>query len=145
MAKTAANIQGIHRGMDKVLGHARRERPPLRKVVGPDLPRRRMFRDLPIHQRLRERWLVVLVVAVPAIHDQVDQEIGVEMLPVRDRKLRGRDAGLDVVAVDVNDRNIESAGEIGRVLGRVSVVWLGGKSQLIVHDHVDCAAGGVPV
>src|SRR5207249_2277519 len=47
-----------------------------------DLPHRGMVPNALVHHRLGERRIVELVVAVPAIADQVDEDVAAELLPV---------------------------------------------------------------
>ena len=68
-----------------------------------------MRRDLFVHQRLRECGLVSFVVPVPAVADQIDEEVALELLAVRDRETRRFHARFGIVGVHVNDRNLESA------------------------------------
>ena len=57
-----------------------------------------MLGDDLVHQRLRERRLVGLVVAVTAIADEVDEEILIEPLAIRDAEAHGLNARFGVVA-----------------------------------------------
>ena len=71
---------------------SRRRRPALItpaaiELVGVELARARMLRDLLVHQRLRDHRLVGLVVAEPAEADEVDEHVLVELLPVLERDL----------------------------------------------------------
>ena len=132
--------------------HARRARPPARRARaaaswplghqrrGVLLPHGRVLRDLLIQQRLRERRLVALVVAVAAVADQVDEEVEREALPVGPRQPRRLDARLGVVGVDVHDRHLEAARQAAGVAGRERLVRLGGEAELVVGDDVDGAA-----
>ena len=45
----------------------------------------------------------------------------------------------------MEDRNLESLGQIGRVVRRPGIGRIGGESHLIVHDDVDRAAGAVGI
>ena len=81
----------------------------------------RVRRDLLVHQRLRERGLVAFVVPVAPVADQVDQEVALESLAVRERQPRRLDARFGIVGVDVDDRDLEAARQPARVRGAVRV------------------------
>ena len=81
----------------------------------PDLAHRRVRGDLLVHQRLRERRLVALVVAVAAVADQVDEEVALEPRAVRERQPRRLDARYRIVGVDVDDRDLEAARQAARI------------------------------
>jgi hypothetical protein len=57
------------------------------QLVGVQLARARVLRDLLVHQRLRHHRLVLLVVAELAEADDVDDDVLVELLPVVERDL----------------------------------------------------------
>ena len=87
--------------------------------------RRGVLADHLVHQRLRERGLVRFVVTVSPIANEVDEEILVESLPVGDAEPHGVHARFGVVAVDVNDRHLESLRQIARVVRRARVDRIG--------------------
>ena len=97
------------------------------------------------HRRLRVGGLVGLVVAEAAVADHVDHDVAAPALAVGHRQPDRRDAGLDVVGVDVDDRHVEALGHVGRVGGRARVLGVGGEADLVVLDQVDGAAGRVPL
>ena len=77
---------GRHRVGLAVTQHAR-----LDETLGIELPRRRMARDRAVHQRLGEGRLVGLVMAVPAIAEQVDDDVLLEFAGgIRQRRGRLR-------------------------------------------------------
>ena len=88
--------------------------------------------DLAVHQRLGERRLVPLVVAVPAVADHVDDDVLAERLAEVERQLADVDDRLGVLAVDVEDRHLDHLGDVGAVAGRaarrsgavVKPIWL---------------------
>ena len=94
-------------------------------------------------QRLRECRLVAFVVAVSPVADEIDQEIATESRAILPRHPRGFEARDRIVGVDVDDRNLEAARQPARV---ARAVGLGGrcrKSELVVGDDVNRAAGVV--
>ena len=113
------------------------------QLLGVDLAHRRVRLDRAAHDRLRVGGLVQLVVAEAAVADQVDQHVALVALAVGHRDLRGADAGVHVVGVHVDDRDVEAARQVADVVGRARVVRVGGEPDLVVGDDVDRAAGGV--
>ncbi len=78
------------------------------ELRGELLAHRRMLGDRSGEERLRVRGLVLLVVAVPAIADEVDDDVVAEPHAIREREPDRRERGLRVVGVDVDDRTVES-------------------------------------
>ena len=96
-----------------------------------------------VHQRLRERRLVGLVVAVPAVAEHVDHDRLLEPLAELGGDLGDVHHGFRVVAVDVEDRRLHHLGHV-RAVGRgARVARVGGEADLVVDDEVDRAAGAV--
>ena len=60
-----------------------------------------------------------------------------------DRQMHGRDARVDVVGVDVHDRNVEAFGQVRRIARRARVGRIGREADLIVGDEMNRAAGFV--
>ena len=52
---------------------------------------------------------------------------------------------LDVVGVDVDDRDVEALRHVGGVGGRAALLGVGREAHLVVLDDVDRAAGRVAV
>ncbi len=100
--------------------------------------------DCLVHERLRERRFVALVVAMSSVPDQVDQEILVKFLSVCCRYPAGFYARSRVVGVDMNYRDLKPFRKVAGVPCASRLVWRGGVSQLIVRDNVYRAAGRVP-
>ena len=94
-----------------------------------------------VHQRLGERRLVALVVAVPAVADHVDDDVLAERLAELERQLGDVDDRLGILAVDVEDRHLDHLGDVGAVARRAGVAGRGGEADLVVDDDVDRAAG----
>ena len=99
--------------------------------------------DALVHQRLRVRRLVALVVTVAAIADDVDHDVAVELVAIHHGEPDGRQAGLGIVGVDVDDRRVEALGEVARVVGGAPFARVGGEADLVVADEMDRAAGRV--
>ena len=71
-----------------------------------------MVLDLRVAARLRDGRIVDFGVAVTAIADEVDDDIGAERVTIVRRDLRGANDGFSVFGVDVKDRNRQALGEI---------------------------------
>ena len=103
-----------------------------------------MRRDLLVHQRLRQRRRVLLVVAELAEADDVDDDVLVELLPVVERDLAAQDDRFRIVAVDVQHRRLDHLDDVGAVERRARIARVGrGEADLVVDDDVDRAAGVV--
>ena len=113
------------------------------EAVGVELQRGLVALDRGVHQRLGEHRLVALVVAEPAVAEDVDDDVLVEALAELDRDAGGVDHGLGVVAVDVEDRRLDHQRDVGRVGRGARVHRRGGEADLVVDDDVDGAAGPV--
>ena len=112
--------------------------------LGVQLAHRLLLLDRVVHQRLGERRVVALVVTAAAVADEADDDVLVERLAVLVGERRDADAGLRVVAVDVEDRRLDHAGDVGAVRGRARRGRARGEADLVVDDDVDRAAGAVP-
>ncbi len=131
-----------HRGVfrDQFVRQRGRHGAALHERLGVLLAHGRMFAHALVELRLREGRLVTLVVPVPAVADEVDEEVELEALPVGPREPRRFDAGHRIVGVDVHDRDLEAARQAARVAGRERLVRIGGEAELVVRDDVDRAA-----
>ena len=122
--------------LDRRLG---RPRPPAIEPLGVELARPSgCSRDLLVHHRLRERRLVALVVAVPAVADEVDDHVAPERLAELDRQPRRLHDRLGVVAVDVEDRGLDrswrrrwgsgvnrsSSGDVVKPIWLLTMMWI---------------------
>ena len=114
----------------------------LRRVL---LAHGRVLGDRGREQRLRVRRLVLLVVAVAAVADEIDDDVVAEAPPVREREPDGRDRRFRIVGVDVDDGNVEALREVARVARRAAALGIGGEADLVVRDQVQRAAGRVAV
>ena len=116
------------------------EDPFLHQSVSPDLPHRRMPADLLVHQRLRVRRLVALVVAVPAVPDEVDDDVFRKCHVEVDRQLDRGEARLGIIRVHVQDRKPEAQRDVARVAAGARVVRIGREPELVVGHDVNRAA-----
>ena len=81
--------------------------------------------------------------AAAAVADEVDDDVLVERLAVLEGEPGHADAGLGVVAVDVEDRRLDHPRHVGGVERGARRAGRGGEADLVVDDHVDRAAGAV--
>ncbi len=108
--------------------------------AGVQLPERRVGLDLLVEQRLGDRRVVHLAVAVPAEADQVHHHVALEGEAVVDRELRHPRHGVRVLAVDVEDRHRQPARHVRGEAGGVEGLGLGGEADHVVDDDVHRAA-----
>ena len=134
-------VRGVGLGVRLLL----RQHSSLDQRAGVQLAHRGQALDPLVHLRLRVGGLVAFVVPVAPVADQVDQHVLVEAVPVRHGEPHRREAGLGVVGVDVDDRDVEALGQIGGVAGGARVLHVGGEADLVVGDEVERPAGPVPL
>ena len=79
--------------------------------------------------------------AVPAIAEQVDDNVLLEALAIFDGGARHLDNRFRIVAIDVKDRRLHPLRDIGRVGAGARKGWARRKPDLVVDDDVDRAAG----
>ena len=96
-----------------------------------------------VHQRLRERGIVGLVVSAPAVGDEVDDDVLMEGLAELEGEACHSEDRLGIVAVDVEDRGLHHARHVGGVDARAAVARRGGEADLVVDDDVHGATGAV--
>ena len=101
------------------------------------------FLDAGVHLRLGEGRLVALIMAVAAVADDVEHDIGMEIHAIFGDQAGGPDHGFRIVAIHMDDRRLDALGHIGAVKARIGIDRHGGEADLIVGDDVDGAAGAV--
>ncbi len=116
-----------------------------RERGGVELAYRCMVLDPPRHQRLGVRRFVLLVVAEAPVADEVDDHVLAEALPERHRQPDRRDRRFGVVGVDMDDRHVETLGEIARVPGRTTLLGIRREAHLVVGDEMQRSPGRVAV
>ena len=141
--RAARFLQTLRRLVDHRLRLLRRDDALIDQLVGEELADGRMILDSLGHLRLGVRRLVLFVVTEATVTDEVDERIASEGAAEVHRQMHGGNARVDVVGVDVNDRNVEAFGEVGGVPGRARVVGIGREPNLIVGDEMQGAAGFV--
>ena len=78
--------------------------------------------------------------AVAAVADEVDDDVGVEALAVLGGDGGDAHGGVGVFGVDVEDGDGQALGEVGGEAGGVGLFGVGGEAEEIVGDDVDGAA-----
>ena len=96
-----------------------------------------------VHLRLCVAGLVTFVVAKPAVPDEIEHDIPVELPPVFVRDASGSNTRLGIVAIDVDDRCLDCLGDVGGVVARPGVATGSSEADLVVDHDVDGAAGEV--
>ena len=112
----------------------------LEQLLCVDRPHGLVRVDELVHAGLGEGGLVGLVVAVPPIADEVDDDVFVERASERIREMHHAHRGLGIVTVHMEDRRLHHLRDVGGVHTRAAEVGRGREPELIVHDHVYGAA-----
>mmetsp|Transcript_13546 Transcript_13546/g.32144 ORF Transcript_13546/g.32144 Transcript_13546/m.32144 type:complete len:542 (-) Transcript_13546:1424-3049(-) len=102
-----------------------------------DFERAWVLLDLLVQLGLGEEGLIELVVAVAAVADHVNDDIGSPLVTVLHGRLKGGRYGERVIAIAVEDGNIEGLAKVGAVRGRSRVDGVGGEANLIVDNDVN--------
>ena len=97
--------------------------------------------DLLIHDRVGEHGLIALVVTKPAVAEDVDDHVLVELLAELGRDLGGVNHGLGVITVHVEDRSLNHQRDIRGIGAGAAEMRRGGKADLVVHHDMHGAAG----
>ena len=127
----------------RLLGLLERDVAALDERLDVQLAHAAVLGDRLVHQRLRVARVVALVVAVAAVAQHVDDDVLVEPLAVLERQPGHADAGLRVVAVDVEDRRLHRLGDVAAVDRRAGELGRRREADLVVDDQVDRAADPV--
>ena len=93
--------------------HALRE-----QFIGVQFASTRVLCDLFVHQRLGQRWSVLLVVTELTEAHNIDHHVFVELHPEIQRNLRRKDYRFGVIAVHVQHRRFNHLDHIRAVQGR---------------------------
>ena len=103
----------------------------------------RMCLHARVHQRLRVARFVGFVMTKPAKSNHIEHDVFIELLPVIERDLHRAISRFRIVAVDVKDRQLRHARDVGRVDRGASCFRRSRKSDLVVDDDVNRAAGAI--
>ena len=112
-------------------------------VVGVNFPERRMLFDLLVEQRLSDGRIVDFAVTVAAVADEVDDDIGAELIAVFDGHASDANHRVHIFAIDVEDGNRLASRDAGGEARGMLFGVAGGESEKIVDDDVNGAADGV--
>ncbi len=110
---------------------------------GVQRPRGLHLVDRAVHQRLGERRFVGLVMAVAAIADDVEHDVGGEAHAELGRHAGAEHHRLGIVAVHVQDRHLDRFCHIGAVEAGIGVRGNRGEADLVVDHEMHRAAGAV--
>ena len=138
---------GVHRrpeALDHRIALAGRDHALRLELVGVELAGARVLADLFVHQRLRERRRVLLVVPQLAKAHDVDDHVLAELRAEVHRQRRREHHRLGIVAVHVEDRRLDHLDDVGAVDRRARVARVGrGEADLVVDDDVHRAARAI--
>jgi hypothetical protein len=79
-------------------------------------------------------------VTVLAVADEIDDNIVLELSAPISGKLADVVDSLDIIGIDVEDRGVDSLGDIRAVCGRSSESRVGSETNLVVDNQVDGTA-----
>ena len=133
-------LELLDEGVVQCLRLARLDHALALQRLGVGLPHRRVLGDALVHQRLGEGRLVALIVTVAAVAPEVDHDVDLELLAELGREPCDARHRHRVVAVDVEDRALHAASDVGGVGRAARVGRAGGEADLVVDDEVDGAA-----
>lgn len=100
--------------------------------------------DLLVHHRLSEGGLILLVVSVPSVAHDVDEDVALEFLAILDGKSDSLVNQLWLIAVYVNDRRHCGLSDICAIQTRAGLGRGGCETDLVVcydMDHSRCFVG----
>ena len=104
----------------------------------------RLLLDLLIHQRLGIRRVVALVMPVPPIAHDIDDNVLLELLPEVVRHLRDANDRLGIIAVYMPDRALYCSRDVRRIVARPRFFRRCRKADLVIDDDVNGPARGIP-
>ncbi len=80
---------------------------------------------------------------MPAVAQQVDEDVALEMLPEIERELHHVAYGLRIVAVHMEHRALRHLGNVGAIRTAAPIDVVGSEAHLVVHHHMQGATGAV--
>ena len=95
--------------------------------------------DFLIHERLSKGRVVDLLVAVPAVADEVDHDVLAELSAVLVSQASNPHARLRIVAVHVKDRSLHHLGDVRGVRAGPRLRRRRGEADVVVHHDMDRA------
>jgi hypothetical protein len=112
----------------------------LHKLLAVELPNGGVLVDEAVHRGLRERGFVVLVVPVPPIAHEIDDDVLGELRSELERESHHAHGRFGVVSVHVEDGRLDHLRDVGRVHPGAAQFGCGGEAELVVDHDVDGAA-----
>ncbi len=105
-----------------------------------NLPELRMILDARVANGLGDCRIVNLAVPVPAVAEQIDDDIGSERVAVFKSEASDARHRVRIFGIHVEDGNRQALGEIGSEAAAGGLVRLGGESDQVVNDDMQRAA-----
>src|SRR5271165_950384 len=112
-------------------------------ALGVDLPELGMLLDAVVEERLRDGGVVDFAVAVAAIADQIDDDIGVEFSAIFGGQAADTNNSVGVLGIYVKNRDALAFGEIRGEARGVLLRGTRGEANQVVNDDVNGAADGI--
>ena len=138
-----ARIHGSAKGFDHVI--AERGPQTLRcQLVGVQAARSGVSCNFLVHQRLRQRGCVLLIVAELAETNDVHHHVLAKLQTELKRQLSGQHHSFRVIAVHMHHRRLDHLDHISAIQCGAAVAWIaGGETDLVVDDDMHRATRGV--
>ena len=96
--------------------------------------------DCFIHHRLRHHRLIGFIVSIATIADEINDHIGVKHHSIGMGQLCDQNHCFGIISVDMEDRRLHHLGDFSAIhRGPGIQLVTGGKSNLIVDNHVNCS------
>ena len=122
------------------LGQSRIDIATFHEFLLVNLPRVDVFVDQLVHRWLGKTGLITLVVSVFAVSQQIDENVLVELEAIGHGQFYGMHHGFYIVCIHVQYRAKGYFGHVGAIGRSSSVEVIGGKTNLVVGDHVNGTA-----
>lgn len=100
----------------------------------------RVVADLAINHRLGGFRIIHLIMAVPAVPDQINQEILLEQMAVSAGHTDGSNTGFGVVGIDMHYRDLIALRQITGVMRGAGIFTFGGEADPVIDDNMHSAA-----
>ena len=95
-----------------------------------------------VHPRLRETWLIRLVVSLLSIADDINDDIGLELLSPISSELMDESDSFSVITIDVEDRTIVSLANVCSIWRGSCETRISSETNLIVDNNMDRSSSG---
>mmetsp|Transcript_150193 Transcript_150193/g.261683 ORF Transcript_150193/g.261683 Transcript_150193/m.261683 type:complete len:257 (+) Transcript_150193:1158-1928(+) len=109
------------------------------QCISKDLLTARVWRNLLVEHGLRVLWGIHLVVAKPAVANDIDNNVSLPSLTPLCCQLEGGRHGSCVVSIDMKDGKVEALSEVRRILRGSVINRICREADLVVDNHMDCA------